>query len=80
MILFGVLGDLESPENWLNKGHLIFEEHLGREVGSDDDLLMLEIYHTSFCLAGTSVLVCPDLKVMAEDRCIQVFENDNFLT
>lgn len=41
---------------------------------------MLEIELTSFSLAGTRVLVCPDLKVMTEGWCIQVFENDNLLT
>ncbi len=72
MILFGVLSDLESPEYWLNKFELIFKERRGREVGGDDDLLMLEIKLTSFSLAGTCVLVCPYLKVVTEGRCIQV--------
>ncbi len=80
MILFGVLSDLESPEYWLNKLELIFKERLGTEVGGNDDLLMLKIEVSSFGLSSAGVLVSPNLEVVADGRCIQVFDKDNLLT
>ena len=41
---------------------------------------MLEIEISSFCLSCASVLICPDLKIVPDCRCIQVFDKDNFLT
>jgi len=80
VILFGVLSDLESPENWLNKFELIFKERLGTEVGGDNDLLVLKIEIASLGLSSTGVLVCPNLEVVSDGRCIQVFDKDNLLT
>jgi len=80
VILKAILCDLESPEYWLNKGRLIFEEHLGGEVGGDHKSLMLEIEISSLSLSCAGVFICPDLKIVPDYRCIQVFDNYNFLT
>jgi len=80
VILKAILGDLESPENWLNKGRLIFKEFLGREVGGDNEFLMLQVEITSFGLSCAGIFVCPNLEVVSEGRCIHVFDKDNLLT
>jgi len=80
VILKAILCDLESPENWLNKGRLIFEQFLGRKVGGDYDLLVLKIEVASLCLSCAGILVCPDLEIVSEGRCIHVFDKDNLLT
>lgn len=41
---------------------------------------MLQIEITSLGLSSTGVLISPDLKIVPDGRCIQVFDNYNFLT
>lgn len=41
---------------------------------------MLKIEISSFGLSSTGILICPNLKVVPEGRCIQVFDKDNLLT
>ncbi len=41
---------------------------------------MLQVEVAAFSLSCAGVFVGPDLKVMAEGRCIQVFDEDNLLT
>ncbi len=41
---------------------------------------MLEIEISSFGFSCASVLIRPDLKIVPDRRCIQVFDKDNFLT
>lgn len=41
---------------------------------------MLQIEISSLSLSCAGILICPDLKVVPDGRCIQVFDNYNFLT
>ncbi len=66
MLIFeAILCDLESPEYWLNKGRLIFEQFLRREVGRDHDLLMLQVKVASFGLSCAGIFVCPYFEVVS---------------
>ncbi len=41
---------------------------------------MLEVEISSLSLSCAGIFVCPDLEIVSDGRCIQVFDKDNLLT
>jgi len=59
---------------------LIFKESFRRKVGGDNEFLMLQIEISSFCLSRAGILIGPNFEIVTDGWCIQVFDDDNFLT